>query len=90
MYACMYTLIEAINLAALVNIPTAPPQARGTLNKCRRVIGVGGQGEQSHTRLMEAKQCMELRRRWFGHAARRPEGELIKDLLRTWRRRTGG
>ncbi len=33
--------------------------------------------------------------RWFGHAARRPEGELIKDLLlptppRTWRRRTGG
>ncbi len=33
--------------------------------------------------------------RWFGHAARRPEGELIKDLLlptppRTWRRRAGG
>ncbi len=39
---------------------------------------------------------MELRwLRWFGHAARRPEGELIKDLVlptppRTWRRRTGG
>ncbi len=37
-----------------------------------------------------------LRRlRWFGDAARRPEGELIKDLLlptppRTWRRRPGG
>ncbi len=33
--------------------------------------------------------------RWFGRAARRPEGELIKDLLlhtppRTWRRRAGG
>ncbi len=32
---------------------------------------------------------------WFGHTARRPEGELIKDLLlptppRTWRRRAGG
>ncbi len=31
---------------------------------------------------------------WFGHATRRPEGELIKDLLlplhRTWRRRAGG
>ncbi len=32
---------------------------------------------------------------WFGHAARRPEGELIKGLLlptspRTWRRRAGG
>ncbi len=56
-------------------------------------------------------QSMELRRRlrltsipallvqrrllWFGHPARRPEGELIKDLLlptppRTWRRRAGG
>ncbi len=33
--------------------------------------------------------------RWFGHAARRPEGELIKDLLlptppRTWHRQNGG
>ncbi len=33
--------------------------------------------------------------RWFGHAARRPDGELIKDLFlptppRTWRRQTGG
>ncbi len=31
---------------------------------------------------------------WFGYAVRRPEGELIKDLLlptppRTWRRRAG-
>ncbi len=39
---------------------------------------------------------LEQRRlRWFGHAARRPEGELIKDLLlptppRTWRIRAGG
>ncbi len=38
---------------------------------------------------------VQRRLRWFGHAARRPEGELIKDLLlrtppRTWRRRTGG
>ncbi len=38
---------------------------------------------------------MQRRLRWFGHAARRPEGELIKDLLeptppRTWRRRAGG
>ncbi len=38
---------------------------------------------------------VQRRFRWFGHAARRPEGELIKDLLlptppRTWRRRTGG
>ncbi len=33
--------------------------------------------------------------RWFGHAARHPKRELIKDLLlptppRTWRRRAGG
>ncbi len=38
---------------------------------------------------------VQRRLRWFGHVARRPEGELIKDLLlptppRTWRRRTGG
>ncbi len=38
---------------------------------------------------------VQRRHRWFGHAARRPEGELIKDLLlptppRTWRRRAGG
>ncbi len=38
---------------------------------------------------------VKLRLRWFVHAARRREGELIKDLLlptllRTWRRRTGG
>ncbi len=37
----------------------------------------------------------QRRLRWFGHAARRPEGELIKDLPlptppRTWRRRAGG
>ncbi len=37
----------------------------------------------------------QRRLRWFGHAARSPEGELIKDLLlptppRTWRRRAGG
>ncbi len=34
---------------------------------------------------------VQRRLRWFGHAAKRPEGELIKDLLlptppRTWRR----
>ncbi len=38
---------------------------------------------------------VQKRHRWFGHAARRPEGELIKDLLlstspRTWRIRAGG
>ncbi len=38
---------------------------------------------------------MQRRLRWFGHAERRPEGELIKNLLlptppRTWRRRAGG
>ncbi len=38
---------------------------------------------------------VKRRLHWFGHAARRPEGELIKDLLfptppRTWRRRAGG
>ncbi len=37
----------------------------------------------------------QRRLRWVGHAAKRPEGELIKDLLlptppRTWRRRGGG
>ncbi len=35
-------------------------------------------------------QFVQRRLRWFGHTARRPEGELIKDLLlstppRTWR-----
>ncbi len=43
-----------------------------------------------HTGTARAKRL-----RCFGNAARRPEGELIKDLLfptppRTWRRRTGG
>ncbi len=38
---------------------------------------------------------VQRRPRWFGHAARRPEGKLIKDLLlptqpRTWHRRVGG
>ncbi len=38
---------------------------------------------------------VQRRLRWFGHAVRRPEGELIKDLLlptqlRTWHRRVGG
>ncbi len=38
---------------------------------------------------------VQRRLRWFGHAARRPGGELIKDLLlptqsRMWLRRTGG
>ncbi len=38
---------------------------------------------------------VQRRLRWFGHAARRPEGEVFKDLIlptppRTWRRRTGG
>ncbi len=37
---------------------------------------------------------VQRRLRWFGHATRRPGGELIKDLLlptppRTWRRRVG-
>ncbi len=37
---------------------------------------------------------VQRRLRWFCHAARRPESELIKDLLfptppRTWRRRAG-
>ncbi len=38
---------------------------------------------------------VQRRHRWFGHASRRLEGELIKDLLpptppRIWRRRVGG
>ncbi len=38
---------------------------------------------------------VQRRLRWFGRTARRPDTELIKDLLlpttpRTWRRRTGG
>ncbi len=38
---------------------------------------------------------VQSRLRWFGHAARRPKGELIKDLLlpippRMWRRQAGG
>ncbi len=38
---------------------------------------------------------VQRRLRWFGHAARRPGGELLKDLLfptppHTWRRRAGG
>ncbi len=46
---------------------------------------------------LEPILALLVRRRlcWFGHATRRPDGELIKDLLlatppRTWRRRTGG
>ncbi len=40
-------------------------------------------------------RLVQIRLRWFGHAARRPECELIKKLLlptppRTWRRRAGG
>ncbi len=42
-----------------------------------------------------ATLLVQRRLRWFEHAARRPEGELIKDLLlptppRTWHRLTGG
>ncbi len=38
---------------------------------------------------------VQRRLRWFGRAARRPEGELTKDLLlptppRSWRKRSGG
>ncbi len=38
---------------------------------------------------------VQRRLRWLGHAARRPQGELIKDLFlpappRKWRRRAGG
>ncbi len=38
---------------------------------------------------------LQRRLRWYGYAARRPEGELIKGLLLptpppTWRRRAGG
>ncbi len=38
---------------------------------------------------------VQRRLRWFAHAARRLESELVKDLLlptppRTWRRRVGG
>ncbi len=33
---------------------------------------------------------VQTRPRWFGHAARRPEGELIKDLLVPTPPRTGG
>ncbi len=41
-----------------------------------------------------SSQLVQRRLRWFGHAARRPNGEMIRDLLlptplRTWRRRTG-
>ena len=42
------------------------------------------------------RQVLQQRRlRWFGHAARRPEGELIKDVLMasplpSWRKRIGG
>lgn len=37
---------------------------------------------------------LQRRLRWFGHAARRPEGELIRDVLLPpslpgWRRRVG-
>ncbi len=40
-------------------------------------------------------QLVQRMLRWFGHTARRPEGELIKDPLLptlpcTWRRRAGG
>ncbi len=46
---------------------------------------------------LTSRPALLVRRRlhWFGHAERRPEGELIKDLLlptspRTWRRRARG
>ncbi len=42
-----------------------------------------------------SEQLVQRRIRWFGHAARHPGGELIKDPLLptplcTWRKRTGG
>ncbi len=42
----------------------------------------------------QVEHLVQRRLRWFSHAARRREGELIKDLLlptppRTWRRRAG-
>ncbi len=43
----------------------------------------------------EEKPALQTRLHWFGHVARRPEGELTKDLLlpappHTWRRRARG
>ncbi len=61
-----------------------------------RVEGLHLDEQARLARIQSAPNHRDLRRlRWFGHAARRPEGELIKDLLlstlpRTWRRRAGG
>ncbi len=45
-----------------------------------------------HLRLTSAPiLLMQRRLRWFGHAARRPECELVLPTpLRTWRKRDGG
>ncbi len=45
--------------------------------------------------LLDPALLVHRRLLWFGHAAGRPEGELIKDLLlptlpRMWHRRAGG
>ncbi len=65
-------------------------------NLTRRRYCVPSVELRRHIRLTSIPALLGQRRlRWFGHAARRPEGELIKDLLlpippRTWGRRAGG
>ncbi len=63
--------------------------------RVRRRDCVPSVGLRRHLSLTSIPALLVQRKlRWFGHAARRPEGELIKDLLlptppRTWLRRYG-
>ncbi len=84
---------------------------RVTDERMLEIFGNDGIRHILHGRRRDCVPSVELRRRlcltsilallvyrrlrWFSHAARRPDDELIKDLLlptppRTWRRRTGG
>ncbi len=58
-----------------------------------RMLEVFDNSSISRIPYVRLRDCVRLR--WFGYAARCPNGELIKDLLlptphRTWRRQTGG
>ena len=64
--------------------------------RCRRIDRVATHALRSRLHLRPLPSILHHRRlRWFGHAARRPEGELIRGLLLPsplpgWRKRAGG
>ncbi len=73
-------MLESPSMCLVSLLPTVSCFSATTTEKCK---------------IWKIKALVVQRRlRWFGYAARRPDGELIKDIIlpippRTWHRRTG-